>query len=71
MQFSRAVAYACFTVMMWLMAVTGVLFVALTLAQYLRGERGANPAMTLASAAGCLILALLLHHLARRIAQST
>jgi hypothetical protein len=70
MQFSRAVGFACFTVMMWLMAVTGVLFVALTLAQYLRAEPGANPALTLVSAAGCILFALLLQYLARRITQT-
>lgn len=70
MQFSRAVAYACFTVMMWLMAFAGVLFVALTVAQFLRSEPGANPALTLGSAAGCILIALLLQYLARRITQS-
>jgi hypothetical protein len=67
MQFSRAVAHACFTALMWLMLVTGVLFAALTLAQYLRAEPNANPAVTLGSALACILLAFGLRYLARRI----
>ncbi len=70
MQFSRAVGFACFTVMIWLSAVTGVLFVALTVAQYLRAEPSANPLVTLGSAAGCLVFAVLMHQLSRRIVES-
>ncbi len=70
MQFSRAVGFACFTVMFWLAAVTGFLFVALTIAQYLRAEPMANPVATLGSAAGCVLFALLMHHLSKRISEN-
>ncbi len=67
MEFSRALAHASFIGLMWLMIVTAILFAALTLAQYLRDEPNASPAITIGSAIGCLALAMLLRFLARKI----
>ena len=71
MEFSRALARACFVGLMWLMVVSGILFAALALAQYLRAESNADPALTLGSALGCLLFAMLLRHLASRIVQNS
>ncbi len=67
MEFSRAIAHACFTALMWLMLVTGVLFAALAVVQYWEGDNSANPVVTIGSAAGSLLFAGLLKYLARRI----
>ena len=67
MEFSRALAHASFIGLMWLMVVTAILFAALTLSQYLRAEPNASPIITIGSAIGCLVFALLLKILARRI----
>jgi hypothetical protein len=67
MEFSRAVAHACFKAAMWLMVVTGTLFLLLAAVQYWRGETNAEPALTIGTGMGCLLLALLLRHFARRM----
>ncbi len=51
MIFARAMAIACLTVMKVMCWFTGVLLVALTVVQFMRGEVDARPVVTLASAA--------------------
>jgi hypothetical protein len=67
MEFSRAVAYACFTVGKWLMVATGILFLLLAATQYWRAEANANPYLTIGTGIGCGALALFLRYLAKRI----
>ncbi len=67
MEFSRAVAYACFTVGKWLMVVVGTLFLLLAVTQHWRAEANANPYLMIGTAIGCLVVALFLHYLAQRI----
>lgn len=67
MEFSRAVAYACFNAGMWLMVVTGTLFLVLALAQYLRNEANAQPIYTVGTGIVCIGLALVLRILAHRV----
>lgn len=65
--FSRAVAFACFTAMKWLMAVVAVLFAALAATVYLEGAVGNLVLQYLVFAASALAISALMHWLARRI----
>ena len=67
MEFSRAIAQACFTATKWLMVVTGTLFLLLAAAQHYKEEPNADPYLTIGTGIGCLFLALLLHFMAQRL----
>lgn len=67
MEFSRAIAHACFKAGMWLMVVTGILFLVLALAQYLRNETNAEPVLTIGTGIVCVAIALALRYFAWRI----
>lgn len=70
MEFSRAIAFACFTVTKWLMVVLGVLFAALSL-QAIFAESSRDPvSLFLLCSAGALALAGMMHWLAARISGS-
>ncbi len=67
MEFSRAIANACFTAGKWLMVVTGTLFLLLTAVQHWRSEANANPYLTIGIGVGCFALALLFRYIVQRI----
>lgn len=67
MEFSRAIAFACFTVTKWLMLILGVLFAALAV-QALFDDSSRDPvSVFFLSSAAALVLAALMHWLAGRI----
>ncbi len=67
MEFSRAIAIACFTGAKWLMVVTGTLFLVLAAVQHLRVEPNAQPLLTIGTGIACLVLAYWMHVLVKRI----
>jgi divalent metal cation (Fe/Co/Zn/Cd) transporter len=69
MEFSRVIAHTCFVAGKWLMVATGTLFLLLAWAQHWRAEPNANPYLTIGTAIGSFLLALLLRHFAKRIAR--
>ena len=69
MEFSRAIAFACFTAAKWLTLVLAVLFAALA-AQAHFDETARDPvSLFMLSSAGAFCLAGLMHWLAVRIAR--
>lgn len=66
MEFSRAVALACFTALKWLMLVSAALFAALALKQHFGAA--VSQAFALGGCAASLAMAGLFAYLARRIA---
>lgn len=67
MQFSRAVAIACFTVLKWLSIIASVLFAALAFRFQVDGDTGRPVMGALAASMGSLFCAYVLHVLAKRI----
>lgn len=67
MEFSRAIAFACFTAGKWLMVVTGTLFLLLAAVQNWRLEPNAQPYLTVGTGLICLVLAYFMHYLVKRI----
>jgi hypothetical protein len=67
MEFSRAIAIACFTAGKWLMVATGTLFLILAGVQHWRGEANADPALTIGTGISCLFVAALLLYMVKRM----
>lgn len=67
MEFSRAIAFACFTVGKWLMLVLSVLFAALAVQALLDASSRDPVSLFFLCSAGSLALAGLMHWLAKRI----
>ena len=67
LEFSRAIAFACFTVTKWLMVVLGILFAALALQATFDTASREPVSLFVLCAAGALALAGLMHWLAARI----
>jgi type IV secretory pathway TrbD component len=67
LEFSRAIAFACFTVTKWLMVILGVLFAALALQAALDDASRDPVSLFVLCSAAALALAGLMHWLAMRI----
>ncbi len=67
MNFSRAIAWACLTVLKWALGFVAFLLVLLVLVQQLRGDATAQPLVHLIAASVAVVGALLCRALAERL----
>lgn len=67
MEFSKAIAFACFTVMMWLLLVLAVLFAALAVQVYFDPASQVPVTTLLMSSIGAALLSRLMSWFVRRI----
>ncbi len=66
MQFARAMAIACISVLKWMFWFVSALLLVLTVVQSLRGDADRDPARTLALGALFAVMGLACRHAAKR-----